>query len=130
MGCQPFGDGAVNFTEVEEHAGIVDGGFDLQTISNDSRVAHEACAVGVGVVGYDPNVEVVVGAPETLPLFQNRQPGQACLVDLEEEPLEKTIVIGNRKTVFLIVVRAMEGVIPGHDTVATQYRWRVDHGGL
>lgn len=97
----------------------MDGGFDLQTISNDARVSHEARPVGGAVVGHDPNVEVVVGAPETLPLLQDRQPRQTRLVDLEKEPLEEAIVVGKRKTVFLIVVRAMEGVILGHDAVAT-----------
>jgi hypothetical protein len=70
VGCQPLSDGTVSGAKTQEHSGVVDGGLDLQTITNDFRVAHEPCPVGVAVVGYDPNVEVVVGAPETLLFFK------------------------------------------------------------
>ena len=86
-----------------------DGGLDLQAISNDSYVAHEAFPVGIAVVGHGPNVEMIVGRPEPVPFSQDRQPGQACLVDLEHESFEEAIVIGDREAVFFIVIGAMGG---------------------
>jgi len=112
LGRQPIGEEAVRFPEVQEHARVVDGSFDLQAIANDSCVAHEACPVSVAVVGHCANVEIIVSGSEPGPFFQDRQPGQSGLIDLEEESFEEAIVIGDWKAVLFIVVGAMEGVIP------------------
>ena len=114
---QPISEGAVRFLEVQEHARIVDGGFDLQAIANDSCVAHEACSVSVAVVGHCANVEIIVSGPEPGPFLQDRQLGQSSLIDLEEESFEEAIVIGDWKAVFFIVVGAVEGVIPRETAV-------------
>ena len=66
-------------------------------------------AIGFGgPEGGDPiNVEIRKSSAEGRSLSEYRQPGQPCLIDLENEPLEQHLLVACREPVFGIVVGAV-----------------------
>src|SRR5205807_3884988 len=86
---------------------VLDGRFDLQPVTNDAGVAQQA----IGLHPRDAvDVEVAKCFPERVALFQNGQPRQAGLIDLQHQPLEQRVVVLDRKSVLAIVIRAVKGM--------------------
>jgi hypothetical protein len=56
------------------------------------------------------DVEAIVGAAESLALFQHQFPAQAGLVDFQQQPLEQPRFVLDGKSVLEIMVRPMDGV--------------------
>ena len=59
----------------------------------------------LGLVGRDlVDIEAIEGGEERLALFQDGQPRQPGLVDLQHQPLEQNRVVMRRKAIFRIMV--------------------------
>jgi hypothetical protein len=50
------------------------------------------------------NVKIVIGFSEALLFVQDRRPAKPRLVDLEDQPTKKLIVIMNGKTVMIVMI--------------------------
>jgi hypothetical protein len=114
--------------DVLEAARVLDGGVDLQAVADDAGVGQQPRTLGLAVRRDHVDVEAVPRAPEVLPLLQDREPGQAGLVDLENETLEEAVVVAQRETVLVVVVRPVERV-PGRDPAVFTHGPKLADGG-
>jgi hypothetical protein len=111
---EPAGEGAVRLPQLDDPPRVLDHGVDLQPVSDDPGVGEKATALPRAIGRDGLGREAVEGASEGLLLLQDREPGEAGLVDLEREPLEKPVVPADREAVFAVVVGTVEGM-PGSD---------------
>jgi hypothetical protein len=59
----------------------------------------------------------MIGLSEIFRLFQNGDPGQARLVDLQDQTLEKQIIVMEGKSILGIVVHPVVGIFRMRDAV-------------
>lgn len=104
MRVQPAFEGAELFLQFENPARVDDGRVDLQAVADDARVRQQAGAILFSVGGDRGNVKAVVGAAKIIRLFEDGDPRQSRLVDLQHEALEEQVVVVKRESVLLIVV--------------------------
>ncbi len=104
---QPLGERA----EVAEALRVFNGGVDLQPVANDAFVAHQALAVVSREARHALDMESGECLTKGLALFQNREPREPGLIDLQHQPLEEAVVIANRKAVLAVVIRPVDGMI-------------------
>jgi hypothetical protein len=83
---------------------VVDGGVDLEAVADDAGIGQEAIALTLAITGNLVDIEVIEGAEEIFFLFQDSRPGQAGLVDLQDEAGEQAVVIFDGKAIFVVVV--------------------------
>ena len=84
--------------------GVFDRGVHFQPIANDARVSQKPGSVFLAIGCDFCDGEAVIGRPKTFPFFENRQPGQSGLIDLEDEALEQFVVALQGKSILGIVV--------------------------
>src|SRR5690606_5523954 len=107
----------------------LDGRVDLEAVPNDPRIGEEPRPIGVAVGGHSIHVEAVECATEILSLLEDRQPREARLVDLEDQPLEELVVAADRESVLAVVIRpvvrvAFRGLAIAHWLAAGgRYTW-------
>src|SRR5258708_35125908 len=58
----------------------------------------------VSVTGYLVNIEIVKGAEEIILFVEDGRPGKTGLVDIQDEPGEKMIVVVNGKSILVVVI--------------------------
>src|SRR5258708_14601580 len=58
----------------------------------------------VSVTGYLVNIEIVKGAEEIILFVEDGRRGKTGVVDLQDEPGEKMIVVVNGKSIFFVVI--------------------------
>lgn len=87
---------------------VDDGGIDLQTVADDARILEQARAVFGGIFCDLRNFESAVGFAEVIRFFQDRDPRQPRLVDLEDQPLEEFVVAFQGESILSIVVVFVE----------------------
>lgn len=92
-------------------AGIFDCRFNLAPIADDAGVLHEPSNIARTETRHPVNVETPIGFLKSLAFLQNRQPGKACLIDLEAKTFEKFRIIPRRETMLLIVKGAMNRMV-------------------
>lgn len=95
--------------------------FGLQT-----HFRHQTGAVLFGELCHLVNVEPAIGFAEIVGFFQNGDPRESCLIDLEDEALEEQVVFADGKSISRIVVFLVVCVIRvGVDVIAVG-----DQGGI
>ncbi len=97
----------VAIPEYEDGFRVGDRGLDFQSIANDSLVGEEAFRIPVSKPRHHRGVEAPIGPTERLSLLEDREPGEARLVDLEHQPLEQLVVPAERETVLGVVIWAV-----------------------
>ena len=85
MVIQPGLKGSEVFLKINDHPGIVDGGVDLQSISDDAGVVEQALAIDLGERRDPTDIETGVRFPEGLLFFENGRPAKPSLVDLQKQ---------------------------------------------
>jgi hypothetical protein len=78
-------------------------------MTHDRRVGQEPLDVLLAEPRHLLEVETVEGAPEALPLSQDRQPRESGLEAFEAELLEQPLIVGDREAPFRVVVGAVLG---------------------
>lgn len=127
MGVEPDGEGAVRLVQFENAVGVLHRGGDLETIADDAGIEEESRAAPLVEACHTLQIEAVESSHERLTLLQDRQPGESCLVDFQDQPLEETVVVADRKAVLVIVVGTVERVVDGsvavraHDAMLSGY---------
>ena len=96
--------------ELQERAGVVDGGLDLEPIAHNAGVGHETSHVLGAVAGNALGVEGMEGGAKVFPLAQDGQPRQARLEALEHQLLKQRALIGLGYAPFLVVVARILGI--------------------
>src|SRR5439155_8254062 len=91
---------------------VGDGRFDLQAISNDTLVSHQACNVGLAESRHFPHVEVFERLPEIVALAQDRNPAQPRLEALQHQHLEDLPVVMDRYSPHLVVILTVQRILP------------------
>lgn len=120
---------AVLVLQGEEGLGVGDGGLDLEVVADDGGVLHEAGDIVGGEGGDGGDIEGGVGEAESHGFFEDSYPGEAGLVDLEDEALEEEVVGGDGETVVVIVVGGVEWVVGvGKAVVAVRVHRLILHG--
>src|SRR5438132_5441016 len=123
MRRQPLREGP----ERDDAPGVFNGGVDLFAIANDAGIAHQPLTIARRETRDPRDIEACVGLPKGVAFPEDRLPRQAGLIDFQDEPLEKLIVIRNRETVFLVVIRTVDGMVAreiaiAHDLETEIYR--------
>ena len=108
MVIQPGLKGSEVFLKINDHPGIVDGGVDLQSISDDAGVVEQALAIDLGERRDPTDIETGVRFPEGLLFFENGRPAKPSLVDLQKQTAEEFMVVGDRKAIGRVVVNAVK----------------------
>ena len=112
MCIQPAFERAKFFSQLKDPLCVDDGRIDFQAVTDDASIFHQAGAFLLRVLRNLLDLEVIIGLAKVLRLFQNRDPRQASLVDLKDEPLEEQIVVMERKSILCVVIGPVVGV-PG-----------------
>jgi len=123
---QPRSERAEVIAKLEDRASVRDRGVHLESIPDDAGVLQQPLAVSVTVGGDSLDRKIIVRGTKALTLFQNGQPAQASLIDLEEQPFEEAVVVVHRKAVFQIVVWPVD-VMPPRG-MAVRLVWNLVHG--
>jgi hypothetical protein len=110
---QPGFEGSVFFLELFDDFGVADGGVDLEAVADDASVLQEFLPLLVGIPGYFVDVEVIEGIKEIILLVKDGLPAKASLVDLQDQSREQFIIFKKREAIFIIMVRAVNGVFAG-----------------
>ena len=110
---EPAGEGAMGLADLLQTPGVLDGRLDLQPVADDARIGEQPALLLRAIGRHLVDVEAVEGDLKGLPLLQDGEPGEAGLIDLEDEALEEHIVIARRKAVLALVVGSMEGMAGG-----------------
>src|SRR5437899_542957 len=98
----------MRFAQLDDAPRVLDCGIDLQPVADDAFVVQQPLALFRREARHAIDIEAAERRAEVLLLLQNRQPRQPCLIDLQHEALEQTIIAGNREAVLLIVIRPMQ----------------------
>ena len=101
---EPSQERTVIASQPEDAFCVFDGGRDFQTVANDACICEESRNVIITKGRDRLGFEARIGPFETLALFQDCFPRQPCLVDFEDQTLEKLIVMQKRKSVLEVVV--------------------------
>jgi hypothetical protein len=107
---EPLREGTVRFPDPPEAPGVLDDRGDLEAIADDAGVGHQSPPLAGPERRDGVGVESREGAAEVLALDEHGEPGEAGLVDLEGEPLEKGRLGADGKSVLAVVVRTVERV--------------------
>jgi hypothetical protein len=110
---QPGFEGSVLFLELFDDFGIADGGVDFETIADDASVLQKFFSLLIGIPGYFINIEIVEGFKEVILLVKDGLPAEASLVDFQDQSRKQFIIFKQREAIFIIVVRAVNGVLAG-----------------
>jgi hypothetical protein len=110
---QPGLEGSVFFLELFDGFGVADGGVDLEAIADDASILQEFLALLISIPGNFINIEVIKGFEEVILLVKDGLPAQASLVDLQDQSREQFIIFKQREAIFIIMVRAVNGVFAG-----------------
>src|ERR1700757_1780827 len=81
--------------------------FDFEPVADDPRIGEQAIGIGGPESGDTVDVEIRKGGAKSHPFLEDRQPGQARLIDLENKPLEKKPLRAGREAVLAIMVEAV-----------------------
>ena len=116
---EPLREGAVRLPDPPEAPRVLDDGGDLEAVADDAGVGHQSPPLARAERRDDVGVEPLERAAEVLALDEHREPGEAGLIDLEGEPLEKGRLGADGKSVLAVVVRTVErmplrGTAVGH----------------
>jgi hypothetical protein len=118
MMVQPCREGPVGLLDLQDAGGVGDGGLHLQAVPHDARIRQEALPVLLPEAGHLVHPEAGVGLSERVPFLQDGEPGQARLVDLQDQPLEEKVVVPEGEAVLTVVVGPVPGVARGRSAVA------------
>jgi hypothetical protein len=100
----PAGERPVGAGELEHPTGVGDRGVHLEPVSYDAGIAQEPAPIARAVSGDDARVEPLIRPPKGLALLEDGEPGQAGLVDLQDQPLEQLGVAPQREAVLAVVI--------------------------
>lgn len=106
-------EGARAVPEGNEPAGVPDGRADLRRVPDDPWIAKQAPFGGRGEPCDPVRIEASERAPVTLPLAEDRRPGEAGLSGLEDQELEERPVVARRAAPLPVVVAAQLGTRQG-----------------
>jgi hypothetical protein len=82
----------MGFSNLDDPARVLDNGVDLELVSNDAGVVEQTRALSAAVGCHSIHVEPVESGAKVVSFLEYRQPGKACLIDLEGQPLEESVV--------------------------------------
>jgi hypothetical protein len=111
---QPRRKRAMRCRQREHRLRIGDRRLDLEPVPDDPGVGHEASNVPCAEPRHRRGIESPVRGPEGLPFLQDGEPGEAGLVDLQDQPLEQLGVAPQREAVFAVVIGAVP-LVAGRD---------------
>jgi hypothetical protein len=94
--------------DLQEAAGVVDCGRDLEPVADDARVGQEPGDLPFVEPGHPRGVEAGEGAAEILAFLKDGQPGQPGLESLEQEMLEDPAVVMDGDPPFHIVIMVVD----------------------
>jgi len=86
---------------------ILDGGLDLQPVTDDARILQKPVLLLLPVTGHFVDVELIESLEEIVLFVQDGRPGQSGLVDLQYQPRKKLVVVMDGKSIFLVVIMYM-----------------------
>lgn len=89
---------------------VVDGGFDLAAVADDSAVFGEPRGVARREAGHALEVETGEGAPEVFALVENRPPAQPALETFQADLLEQAHVVPDGEAPLVVVIGHVGGV--------------------
>jgi len=102
--------GAELFNKFNSPTSVVDGGLDLASMTNYTRVLYQPFYATAVETGYLVEIKALERLAEVLPFSENRQPTQSRLKSFQAYFLEQTIVVSNREAPFIVVVVSVECV--------------------
>jgi len=94
MFIQPFFERAMFFLKFQNLLRIDNGGIDLQSVADDTRILKQARAVFLGVFGNFCDFESMICLTEIVRFFQDGDPRKPGLVNLKDEAFEKLVIAG------------------------------------
>jgi hypothetical protein len=97
---------------IKECPGVFAGTENLEAIAYDPRVKEDLLQLLVAVTGDLVDIEIVEQVTIALSLAQYGNPGKARLSSLQDEELEKGLVVPDRYTPLLIVVLNVQRIVP------------------
>ena len=89
---------------IEKHFGVLNGGYDLQSIPHDPFVAQQPLHIARAVAGDLLWAKSIECFPIVFPFLQNGGPTQSRLRAFEDEKLKEQPIIVHRHAPFLIVI--------------------------
>src|SRR4029079_11037172 len=105
------------FANHQQSPRILNHRVNLEPIANDSGVAQQSRALLTPISSHSLKVEPLEGCLKVLAFLEYRQPAQARLIDLKRQPFKQRSVVPNRKTILLVVIRAMIRMARGNQAV-------------
>jgi len=89
MSVEPRFEGAITALDFPDLTGVGDRRGDFEAIADNAGISQQPRDIAL-IEFRDPvDIPASIGGGEVCPLFQDRQPGQAGLVDFEDQPLEE-----------------------------------------
>ena len=131
---EPFLEGAMFLLQFEDPLRVDNGSIDLQPVADDAHILKEARAVLRFIARDFYDLETIIRFSEILRFLEDGDPRQARLVDLEDEALEKFVVVLQGKAVLCVVILFIEGVfgvgiaivaVGGHRSISITGRMRI-----
>lgn len=105
--------GEPGFNHVECAAGIVDGRFDLASMTDNSRILKQAVDVLLTESRNNVHVEIRKCIAKAFSLAQNREPRQSSLKTFETNFFKQPCVVSDRPAPLCVVVFDVLSIIPG-----------------
>ena len=127
---QPVMKRAVRGAQLADAARIEDHRLDFQPVAHDAGIGEEPRDIGRVERGHKVDVEAAEGGAERLALFEDSQPRQAGLIDLQHEPLEQYCLVLGREPVFAVVIGTVQRMRGGGEAIGGAHRAMIDDGAL
>ncbi len=110
MCIQPAFEGAKFLAQSSNPLGVLNGGVDLEAVSNNARVSKQSGTVFLCEFGDLVYIKAAIGFAEVICFLQDGDPRKPRLIDLKDEALEEQVVILERKPILRIVVHPVESI--------------------
>ncbi len=106
----PFFERTELFLQLQDGLCIGDSSLDLEAVSDDAGVIHQAVKIFFRKGGHFPDGELFIGLPEIFLLVKDGGPAEPCLVDFQYQSFEELIVVFNRKSIGRIMIDSVDTV--------------------
>lgn len=119
MLIEPVTERAAFLLQFKDSLCVHDRRIHLETIANDTGVIEQSRHILFTILCNFGDIEIVIRLTEVFRLFQDGDPRQARLVDLQDETLKEQAIIFQRKSILVVVITLIEGVFGMRVAVVT-----------
>lgn len=116
---EPVTERSMLFLQLQNPLRVDDGRVDLESIPNDAGIVEQTGYIFFTVLCYLGNIELVIRLSEMAGFFQNGDPGQARLIDLQYETFKEQVIILERKAILGIMIGSVKCIFWMRQAVIT-----------